>query len=138
MKTNWGLFISTILLLYLPVTIMLYTIFLVQSSSLQIAFYFIYILLLQLFSYLLSKRFPKIKSFYQLNYGNYYSLVKRNKKIKKFAYSFALILCAIGLIILFLNNWNETLFTAIILFILIEVFVRFIQCTTFNFENKKG
>ncbi|TPR19100.1 hypothetical protein [Apilactobacillus timberlakei] len=135
MKTNWGLFLSTIVLLYLPVTIKLYTIFLVRISSLQIAIYFVYILLLQVFSYLLSKKFSKVKLFYRLNYGNYYSLGKRNKKIKKIAYSFALIICSIGLIILFFNNWNETLFTATILFILIEVFIRFIQCTTFNFEN---
>ncbi|TPR13107.1 hypothetical protein [Apilactobacillus timberlakei] len=135
MKTNWGLFLSTIVLLYLPLTIKLYTIFLVRISSLQIAIYFVYILLLQVFSYLLSKKFSKVKLFYRLNYGNYYSLGKRNKKIKKIAYSFALIICSIGLIILFFNNWNETLFTATILFILIEVFIRFIQCTTFNFEN---
>lgn len=135
MKTNWGLFLSTIVLLYLPLIIKLYTIFLVRISSLQIAIYFVYILLLQVFSYLLSKKFSKVKLFYRLNYGNYYSLGKRNKKINKIAYSFALIICAIGLIILFFNNWNETLFTATILFILIEVFIRFIKCTTFNFEN---
>ncbi len=138
MKTNWGLFISTILLLYLPLTLMFYNIFFLQNSSLQVAIYFIYILFLQLFSYLLGKKFSKVESFYQLNYGNYYSLIKRNKKLKKITYIFALILCAIGLIILFLNNWNETLFTVTILFILIEVFIRFIQCTTFSFENKKG
>ncbi|TPR14157.1 hypothetical protein DY048_04220 [Apilactobacillus timberlakei] len=80
MKTNWGLFLSTIVLLYLPVTIMLYTIFLVRILSLQIAIYFVYVLLLQLFSYLLSKKFSKVKLFYRLNYGNYYSLGKRNKK----------------------------------------------------------
>ncbi|TPR42955.1 hypothetical protein DY124_06660 [Apilactobacillus micheneri] len=135
MKTNWGLFISTILLIYLPVALILYTIFLVQNAGLQIAIYFIYIILLQSFSSLLSKKFPKIKLFYKLNYGNYYSLSKRNKKVKKLAYTIALSITVIVLIILFFNNWHGVLFAAANSFILIEFFVKFIQCTKFNFEN---
>lgn len=142
MQTNWRLFLSTFLLLILPIVILFPSTYFFEGNICALIIWFIYLFSLQAISAFYSKRNDKVKEFYdfnfQIDFYKKYSIMKRDYRVKLIILVFALIVGIVEYLYLtYIANsaLGSVVFSFIIYFVLLASFIKFIKCTKFNFEN---